>query len=248
MTASTGRYLAIWGELQQRAIVCFLTWLVLVCVCFWQRDYLLISLKYPLEQLVTNQPPLVTLSVTDGFYISFQMACNTSFFMVSPLLIYHLWCFLFPALHLRERILFRVLLWVAVLLFTMGSLFGWLVVLPLLFSYGRLFIPSDVMWMVDFRQYIGLFWSIGLYGGLVFELPLVIAVLAQLGWLRPDHINQSRGYVFLSCFVVGMLATPPDMFAQIAFALPLYGLFELGWLGRRLLTYLIPDRREVVSL
>ena len=190
----------------------------------------------------------MTLSVTDGFYISFQMACNTSFFMVSPLLIYHLWCFLFPALHLRERVLFRVLLCVAALLFTIGSLFGWLVVLPLLFSYGRLFIPSDVMWMVDFRQYIGLFWSIGLYGGLVFELPLVIAVLAQIGWLRPDHINQSRGYVFLSCFVVGMLATPPDMFAQIAFALPLYGLFELGWLGRRFLAYLIPGRRDVVSL
>ena len=107
---------------------------------------------------------------------------------------------------------------------------------------------GDVMWMVDFRQYIGLFWSIGLYGGLVFELPLVIAVLAQIGWLRPDHINQSRGYVFLSCFVVGMLATPPDMFAQIAFALPLYGLFELGWLGRRFLAYLIPGRRDVVSL
>ena len=45
-----------------------------------------------------------------------------------------------------------------------------------------------------------------------------------------------------------MFATPPDMFAQIAFALPLYGLFELGWLGRRFLAYLIPDRREVVSL
>ena len=104
------------------------------------------------------------------------------------------------------------------------------------------------MWMVDFRQYIALFWSVGLYGGVVFELPLAIAILAHLGWLRPDHVNQSRGYVFLSCFVVGMLATPPDMFAQIAFALPLYGLFELGWLGRRFLASLMPGRGDVVSL
>ena len=246
MSATQSCYQNIWHELRHRAILCLLVWCVLVSFCFWQRDYLLLLLKYPLTQLTGGQPPLITLSVTDGFYITFQMACNTAFFLISPYFFYHVWCFLFPALRIQERILFRVLLCFGMILFFAGVVFGWLVLLPLFFTYGRLFLPVDVMWMLDFRQYISFFWSVGLYGGIVFELPLVIAVLAQLGWLTDDHIHQSRGYVFLSCFVIGMLATPPDMFAQIAFAVPLYGLFELGWCGRYLFAYFVPRCSKII--
>ena len=178
---------------------------------------------------------MVSLSLTDGLYVTFQLAGYVSFFLVSPIICYHLWCFLMPALRPKERFLVRVFLCLGSGLFVVGALLGWLIFLPMLFAYAQFFVPQDVVWMIDLRQYILLFWCIGLYGGLVFEVPLLILALTYFGVLNQAVVVTCRPYLLLGCFIVGMLVTPPDMFAQIGFALPLYGLFEIGWACRFLL-------------
>ena len=247
MKTSAG-YHSIWVEVCRRGTTCLLVWLILLCACFWQREILLLGLKYPLSRFEDAMPPLVTLSVVDSMYIAFELAFNASIFLVSPLAIYHIWSFTAPALRVTERRWIRMFVGLATFMFLIGIFVGWLVLLPLLFSYGRFFVPNDVMWMIDLRQYVHLFWSVGLYGGIVFQLPLLISLLARVGWLTSEYIHRCRGYVFFGCFVVGMLATPPDMFAQIIFAVPLYLLFELGWLCRGLLGSPSSQQAELVSL
>jgi sec-independent protein translocase protein TatC len=69
--------------------------------------------------------------------------------------------------------------------------------------------------------------------GIVFQLPLVMLVLARLGFVKGSQLASSRKYVLLLCFLVGALLTPPDVFSQTLMAIPVMLLFEASiWLVR----------------
>lgn len=194
-------------------------------------------------------PPLVSLSLIDGVYITFELAFAVSLLLVLPVLLWQFWCFLSPALFVRERRLLLLVLFMSTGFFGLGLLVGWCVGLPCLLRYAQLFVPNDVVWMLELRQAMRVLWAVGLYTGLVFQVPLFVVVTLYFGWIPARVLRSARPYVFLVTLVVGMLVTPPDMFAQLAFALPVYALFELGfflsWVAHR---WLLPQRNLSISV
>ena len=226
---SLGPYQSCWREIQRRFLFCFLCWLLIFLLSFYFRRELMWLLRYPLKLSFSSIPPLVSLSVIDGIYVSFELSFYASFLICLPVFAIHIWRFLMPALHTKERLLLRFVFVFGGCLFFMGLCVAWYVVLPMLFQYGQLLFPEDVMWLIDFRNYLALFWSVGVYVGLVFQLPILIFLLSYFDLVNSQLLQGCRQYVFLACFVFGMLVTPPDMFLQILFALPMYALFELGW-------------------
>ena len=132
--------------------------------------------------------------------------------------------------------------------FFLGVGLGWGILFPLILRYAHWFLPPDVVWLLGLRQYVSLFWYVGVYSGLLMELPLVVFFLAHTGLLLPSQFNQLRPYVLLGCFIIGMFATPPDMFAQILFALPLYALFEIGFCCSRLSQWLGVSQQAIVAV
>jgi len=225
-----GDYHACWQEVRGRLYVCLSVWACLFALCFYFRYELLVWSRSSMLAHAQSLPPVVSLSILDGFYVSFEMSYYLSLLLALPVFLGQLWCFLVPALHGSERFLLRVILFVGGGLFLVGLFLGWFVMMPLIFSYAHFFMPKDVDWMIDLRHYVSLFWCAGLYGGLFLEVPLMFFLLLHFGFMNAMTIRQCRPYVFLGCFVVGMLVTPPDMFAQVFFALPLYALFETGYL------------------
>ena len=223
------KYAGCWQEVRQRMLRCVIVWCVLWGGCFVIRDLLLRWCQWPLFRLHPTVLPVVSLSLVDGFCIAFELSLYFSFLLALPFFGYQVWCFVRPALLPRERLFLGILSSVAIGLFYVGLGVSWVVVLPLILRYALFFMPDGILCFLELRHYVTLFWSIGLYGGILLQLPIVILVLGQLGILRSTHFSYSRPYVLLGCFVLGMLATPPDMFAQIFFALPLYCLFELGY-------------------
>ena len=149
--------------------------------------------------------------------------------------------FLMPALHAKERTFLRFMSVCGGGLFFLGLCVGWGVALPLLFQYAQFFFPEDVMWLIDLRQYVSLFWCAGIYVGLAFELPLLVFLLSYFDLVNSSVVARCRPYVFVGCFVCGMLMTPPDMFLQILFAVPMYALFELGWVLSVILRWMLVD-------
>lgn len=224
-----GSYQSCWHEIQRRSWQCLLCWLCAFLVCFYFRYMLLAWVRMPLEFALFSTPPLVSLSVLDGVYVSFELSFYVSLVCCFPLFVWHLLKFLMPALHAKERMFLRFVSVCGGGLFFLGLFVGWGVVLPLLFQYGQFFFPEDVMWLIDLRQYVSLFWCAGIYVGLAFELPLMVFLLSYFDLVQSSVVAQFRPHVFVGCFVCGMLMTPPDMFLQILFAVPLYALFELGW-------------------
>ena len=196
---------------------------------------------------LTPMPPLVSMSLVDGFYVTFELAFSVSLLLTVPVVLWQLWRFLSPALFARERRLFMLLLLMSSGLFFIGLLVGWQVGLPCLLRYAQFFVPQDIVWMLELRQAIRVLWCVGLYTGLVFQVPLFVFVTLYFGWIPGRVLRSGRPYVFLMCLVVGMLVTPPDMFAQLAFALPVYALFEFGFALSWLVHRWLLSRRDLAE-
>ena len=240
-------YVDLWQEVRERILRCLALWAALFCVCFYFRYELLSWCKMPVSSSARSLPPVVSMSLVDGFYITFELSFYLSFLLSVPFFVYQVWCFLQPALFARERLMLSLLCGVGTLLFFVGVMMGWLIILPLVLAYARFFLPQDVIWLLELRQYVSLFWQIGLYSGLVLELPLMVFLLTYYGVVRAKYFSLCRPYVLLGCFIAGMLATPPDMFAQIMFALPLYLLFELGYGLSLFVNFFLVSRKPMVS-
>ena len=71
--------------------------------------------------------------------------------------------------------------------------------------------------VLELRHYVNLFWTVGLYGAFVLQLPILIVILGQVGVLHTQQLSSSRPYVLLGCLIFGMLLTPPDMFGANSF-------------------------------
>jgi len=80
--------------------------------------------------------------------------------------------------------------------------------------------------------------------GIAFEIPIATFLLVRAGMVSVQSLAEKRPYIFVSCFVIGMLLTPPDVISQSILALPMYALFELGLLMSRFLPKAIPDELD----
>lgn len=71
--------------------------------------------------------------------------------------------------------------------------------------------------------------------GIAFEIPVATFLMVLSGITTVEALSSKRPYIFLGCFVVGMLVTPPDVISQTILAVPMYMLFEAGVLASRLI-------------
>ena len=88
--------------------------------------------------------------------------------------------------------------------------------------------------MTDIRSYLDFVLKLFFAFGLSFEIPIAVVILSWVGVVNPDELGKKRPYVFILCFILGMLLTPPDIISQILLAVPMWLLFEVGILFGRL--------------
>jgi sec-independent protein translocase protein TatC len=116
--------------------------------------------------------------------------------------------------------------------FALGIAFGYLVIAPVALQFFAQFQISDtIVNEFDISKYFSMLltWSFG--AGLLFELPVVVVVLAKVGVLTQEMLRTGRKYALIVILVLAALLTPPDPWSQMLMALPLLGLFELSiWL------------------
>ena len=89
--------------------------------------------------------------------------------------------------------------------------------------------------MTDIRSYLDFVLKLFFAFGISFEIPIAVVILSWMGVVNPDTLAQKRPYVFVLCFVLGMLLTPPDVLSQTLLAIPMWLLFEVGIFFGRLI-------------
>lgn len=179
---------------------------------------------------------LRSLSPPEVFLISIKLSLLAGLIVALPLILYLLSRFLLPALKPEEKKYLAPAFLFGGGLFFAGAAFAYAVVLPLglrfFWSYTlRLGIRPD--WTLE--NYISMVGKLILGFGLVFELPVVVLLLAALGIIDYRTLRRKRPYVVVGIFILAALLTPPDVVTQVLMAVPLLILFEICVLLARIL-------------
>ena len=220
------------GELRRRIIYCLIALVVCVVAAFIFKDYVFAVLMRPLRN--TSIAKLTTLGVTEAFMQVLKVSIYAGLTVALPFILYQFWAFVMPALYEHERRSTFLYTLATTALFLGGAVFAYFVVLPVglkfLVGYGG----EQFSQLLQAERYVTFVATFLLAFGLVFELPLIMLILA---WARiVDHtkMRRLRKYAVVALAVVSMVLTPSqDPLSMMLMLVPLLLLYELGiWLAK----------------
>ena len=185
-------------------------------------------LAEPIYKVLEPGQRLVFLGVTDPFILYVKMAALSGLFLASPVVLYQFWRFVAPGLYRKERFYAIPFVGFGSLFFLAGGAFAYYVAFPFavefLIGMGEAYEPT-----ITVTHYFGFLLLIMLGLGLMFELPIVIFFLAQIGVVTPRFLMRHFRWAVLGIFVMAAILTPtPDVVNLCIFALPTIALYLLG--------------------
>jgi sec-independent protein translocase protein TatC len=177
----------------------------------------------------TKEFQLISINMSGQFMTHFWTSVIAGLIIASPYVIYEIWRFIKPALYEKERKYSTGAVFYMSVLFILGVLFGYYLIVPLSVHFlGSYSISDSVANQINILSYINTVTSITLSSGLIFELPIVVYVLSKVGILSPDMMTKYRRHAYVVLLTVSAIITPPDVFSQIMVCIPLVFLYEIG--------------------
>ncbi|MFD1383325.1 twin-arginine translocase subunit TatC [Rhodanobacter aciditrophus] len=220
-------------ELRNRLLKAVLVILILFAGLYSFANELYSFISEPLRMLLPEGSSLIATEVASPFLAPLKLTFALSVLISIPYTLYQAWSFIAPALYKEEKTIAIPLLISSVLLFYCGVAFAYFVVLPLIFGFFTSVGPGEVAVMTDINNYLNFVLKLFFAFGVTFEIPVATYLLIKAGVTTVASLSKKRPYVFLGCFVIGMLITPPDIFSQTLLAIPMWLLFEIGLIAGR---------------
>jgi sec-independent protein translocase protein TatC len=221
------------GELRTRIVWALGSAGVGLVIAFFVTDPAMRFISKPLAKMHTE---LVFTSPTEAFWTWMKVAMVLAIFISMPAILYQVWRFVSPGLHKHEKKYAAPFIVVGSLLFLIGGAFAMLVIIPYASNFLVTF-GQEKGWkpMITVANYTDFVIKFALAFGVVFELPVVITVLALIGVVTPQFLSKNRKYAILINFIIAAVLTPtPDMINQTLMAGPLCILYEVGIICARL--------------
>jgi sec-independent protein translocase protein TatC len=190
-------------------------------------------LAAPLIAHLPKGATLIATSVISPFLVPLKILLMTAFLVALPVVLYQVWAFVAPGLYSHEKKLVMPLVISSTLLFFVGVSFCYFFVFGQVFSFIQSFAPKSITAAPDIEAYLSFVLTMFIAFGLAFEVPVVVVVLARMGFVSIDKLKQFRGYFIVLAFIIAAVITPPDVVSQLALALPMCLLYEVGiWAAR----------------
>ena len=206
--------------------------LVVILLCFLGLIYfsndIYITLSKPLLSFLPENSSMIATEVASPFLAPLKLTFFTSLLLSMPFLLNQVWKFIAPGMYENEKSLSFFLMLSSLMLFYIGILFTYFLVLPLVFGFFTGAAPDGILIMTDISRYLDFVLSLMFAFAVAFEIPVLIFLLIWSGISSSDSLRSKRPYVIIGCFTVGMLVTPPDVISQSLLAVPAWILFELG--------------------
>lgn len=183
------------------------------------------------ESLNINQHPLKlqSINIAGQFSTHIWISIIAGFILASPFVFYQFWSFIKPALYDKERRYAQGAVFFTSLLFLIGIVFGYFLIVPLSIDFLGTYVVSDqVENTINLNSYISSVASITLASGVVFLLPIFSFFLSKVGILTPKFMKTYRRHAYVILLIVAAIITPPDVFSQIMVCIPLIFLYEIS--------------------
>lgn len=172
---------------------------------------------------------LVFTAPAEALWVQMKVGLIVGLFISSPAVLWQVWRFISPGLHANEKKYAAPFVIMGSLLFIGGGAFSLFVVTPYAIQFLLGYARPGLQPMITIQNHIDFIMKFTLAFGAVFELPLVITVLARIGIVNAKMLAKNRKYAILGAFIVGAVLTPtPDAFNQTLMAGPLVLLYEVG--------------------
>jgi sec-independent protein translocase protein TatC len=157
------------------------------------------------------------------------MCILAGFILSFPYLLWEIWKFISPALYEKEKKNAKVFIFSSSLLFFLGVIFGYYIVIPMSVNFVATFtISSIVKNQFTLDSYIGMVKTSILASGLFFELPIIIYFLTKLGLVTPTFLRKYWKYAVVIILIVAAIVTPPDVVSQTIVAIPMLIIYEVS--------------------
>jgi sec-independent protein translocase protein TatC len=167
--------------------------------------------------------------MTGQFTITIVAAFVLGLVFAFPYVVWEVWRFIRPGLHLKERRNSTGAVAAVSTLFAAGVSFGYFVIAPLMVYVMVNYRISDlIVNQFDITSYVTTFVALVLGSGLLFQLPVVIYFLSKIGLVTPKFLRQYRKHSVIAILIVAAIITPPDPLSQTLISIPLYLLFEIS--------------------
>lgn len=181
------------------------------------------------DGLNKNPLNLINFDMSGQFMVDVWTSIIVGFIVAFPYVVYQFWSFVKPALYETERKHATGAVVIMSLLFIMGILFGYYLIVPFSIDWlGSYSISSAVTNQINILSYISSVTSIVISGGVAFELPIVIYFLSKVGLLTPIFLRKYRRHAYVLLLIIAAIITPPDVLSQMIVSIPLVILYEIS--------------------
>jgi sec-independent protein translocase protein TatC len=191
----------------------------------WLADLL----NSPDLRINTKPFELINYDVAGQFTTHLSIAMVGGIIIAIPYIFYEFWSFIKPALYDKERKHATGAVFYSSLLFILGVLFGYYLVVPLTTHFfGSYTISDEIKNQFNITSYISSLTTVVLGGGIVFELPIIIYFLSKVGIISASFLRKYRKHAYIVLLLLAAIITPPDVFSMMLVTMPLVALYELG--------------------
>ena len=222
-------------ELRRRLMYAALGFVVAFVLCYWVSLDIYDILMRPLARVMADiggTQRMIYTALTEGFFTQIKVAAFGALFLSFPVIATQVWMFVVPGLYKHERNAFLPFLLASQILFVLGAMLVYFMVIPLAWAFllgfqthaGETVLPIELEARVG--EYLSLIITLIFAFGTCFQLPVLLTLLAKVSIVDSAMLAAKRRYAVVAAFIVGAVLTPPDVVSQIGLALPLLLLYE----------------------
>ena len=194
-------------------------------------DGLIDFIAMPIKEHMPEGAKLIAVGVFSPFFVPMKVLLMVGVLLALPWLMYQIWAFVAPGLYNHEKKFALPLILFGSLLAYGGIAFVQFFVLGNMFKFIQHFTPSSVAATPDIASYVEAILALYIAFAAAFQVPIVVMLLVRFGLVDIAKLKSFRGYFVVLAFIIAAVITPPDVISQLALAIPMCLLYEVGILG-----------------
>ena len=232
--ATIGEHLV---ELRSRILKCIIFLFITFIGCYFFADKIYNFLVVPYAEAVKNDDidrRLIFTALHETFLTYLKLAFFSAFFISCPIILIQIWKFIAPGLYKNEKLTLLPFMVATPVLFLLGGMLVYYLIMPLaiefFLSFEKIATPESLPIQLEAKvnEYLSLITRLIIAFGLSFQLPVLLTLLAKVGFVDAEYLRKRRKYIIIIIFSMAAILTPPDPITQIGLALPLLLLYEIS--------------------
>ena len=235
--ADSNSFTSHFVELRKRLLNSLIFIFVVFILSYAFAEYIYNFLVEPYANAVkgeTGSRRLIFTALHETFITYIKVAFFSAIFLGSPVLLIQVYKFIAPGLYNNEKKAILPYLIFTPILFLFGGLLVYYLVMPLAIKFFLSFetLGSDsslpIQLEAKVNEYLSLIMRLIFAFGISFQLPILLNLLARVGFVNSNYLKTRRRYVIVIIFAIAAILTPPDPITQVGLAIPLLLLYELS--------------------